>query len=72
MLACVCGFIVEGLILFGGLGLSLISIPIANAYNNWCRRKHVHNCKRHDHQVVPVQKTEDCNDSPRVTRLPPI
>ena len=52
VLGCVCGFIVEGLILLGGLGLSIISIPIAEAYNSWCRRRHEHKCKRHDHQKV--------------------
>jgi len=62
MLACVCGFIIEGLIMLSVLGLSCISIPIANTYNAWCRRKHKHNCKRHKDQKViePSSELNSC------------
>lgn len=58
ILGCVCGFIVEGLIFLSALGLSAISIPLAGAYNAWCRRRHEHKCKRHDCQIVPDRQID--------------
>jgi len=55
ILSCICGFIVEGLVLLGCFGLSALSIPVAKLYNNWCRRNHEHKCKRHANQMVELK-----------------
>ena len=58
MIGCICGFVVEGLVLLGALGLSAVSFPLAKVYNSWCRKKHEHNCKRHKNQVVPTREPD--------------
>jgi len=52
MIGCICGCILEGLILLGAIGLSAISYPVAHVYNSWCKKRHKHKCERHSNQVI--------------------
>jgi len=38
MIACICGFVIEGLVLLGALSFASLSVPLTGWYNRWCRK----------------------------------